>query len=207
MASPQLNVCWAVVGPPKTKAGSREIALDDVMSAVLAEHRAEQEAECAAAGEAWVETGLVYVNADGTPLNPDYVSRHFQTLCRQAGVPVIRFPDTRHVSITLALLAGVLLKVVSARAGHSSTWFTADRYVYVDSAVNRKAAEQIAAVFDSAPTGAGTNRPGRHRTRADRPGRRLCDRGVTARGSGAENLRRARRSRRETAGQSGGSGI
>jgi integrase len=90
-------------------------------------------------GEAWVETGLVYANADGTPLNPDYVSRHFQTLCRQAGVPVIRFHDARHVSITLALLAGVLLKVVSARAGHSSTWFTQDRYVY--HAVNRKAAE------------------------------------------------------------------
>lgn len=76
------------------------------MSAVLAEHRREQEAERAAAGDAWVETGLVYVNADGTPLNPDYVSRHFQTLCRQAGVPVIRFHDTRHVSVTLALLPG-----------------------------------------------------------------------------------------------------
>jgi hypothetical protein len=52
-----------VIGPPK--AGSREIALGDVMSAVLAEHRAEQDAERAAAGDAWVETGLVYVNADG----------------------------------------------------------------------------------------------------------------------------------------------
>ena len=158
-----------VVGPPKTKAGSREIALDDVMSAVLAEHRAEQEAERAAAGDAWVETGLVYVNADGTPLNPDYVSRHFQTLCRQAGVPVIRFHDSRHVSITLALLAGVLLKVVSARAGHSSTWFTADRYVYVDSAVNRKAAEQIAAVFDL----------GAHRSRNEQAGTATDERGRT----------------------------
>lgn len=149
-----------VVGPPKTKAGSRPLALDDVMTSVLVVHRAEQEVERAAAGEAWVETGLVYVNADGTPLNPDYVSRHFQTLCRQAGVPVIRLHDARHVSITLALLAGVLPKVVSARAGHSSTWFTLDRYVYVDHAVNREAAETIAQVYDL----------GAHRTRADQGG-------------------------------------
>jgi integrase len=148
-----------VVGPPKTKAGSRPIALDDVMSAVLAVHRGEQDAERMSAGEAWVETNLVYVNADGSPLNPDYVTRHFGTLCRRAQVPVIRFHDLRHVSITLALLAGVLPKVVSARAGHSSTWFTQDRYVYVDRAVNREAAEQIAAVFDL-----GTHRTGQDRT-------------------------------------------
>jgi len=157
-----------VVGPPKTKAGSRPIALDDVMSAVLVVHRREQEAERAAAGEAWANTNLLYVNADGTPLNPDYVGRHFQTLCRHAGVPVIRFHDLRHVSITLALLAGVLPKVVSARAGHSSTWFTQDRYVYVDHAVNRDAAEQIAAVFDL-----GAHRTGRSdsATDPDGPGR------------------------------------
>lgn len=137
-----------VVGPPKTKAGGRPVALDGETTAVLAVHRDEQDAERAAAGEAWVETGLVYVNADGTPLNPDYVSRHFKTLCRRAGVPVIRLHDARHVAITLALLGGVLLKVISARVGHSSTWFTADRYVYVDSAVNRDAAETIAKVFD-----------------------------------------------------------
>jgi hypothetical protein len=64
------------------------------------------------------------------------------------------------VSITLALLAGVLLKSVSARVGHSSTWFTADRYGYVDHAVNRDAAETIAKVFDL----------GAHRTRPEPPG-------------------------------------
>jgi integrase len=157
-----------IVGPPKTKAGSRPITLDDMTSAVLAVHRAEQDKERAEVGDGWAETNLVYVNSDGTPLNPDYVTRHFRTLCRRAGVPVIRFHDLRHVSITLALLAGVLPNVVSARAGHSSTWFTQDRYVYVDHAVNRAAAEQIAAVFDlgahrtrQRPTGTEPNRPGR----------------------------------------------
>jgi integrase len=163
-----------VVGPPKTKSGSRPIALDDMLSAVLAVHRDEQDRERAAAGDGWAETGLVYVNADGTPLNPDYATRHFKTLCRQAGVPVIRFHDLRHVSITLALLAGVLPKVVSARAGHSSTWFTQDRYVYVDHAVNRNAAEQIAAVFDLGTrrtTDPVRDRAGRGRT--DREGGRV----------------------------------
>lgn len=44
--------------------------------------------------------------------------------------------------------------------GEEAAAFTADRYVYVDSAVNRKAAEQIAAVFDL----------GAHRSRNERAG-------------------------------------
>lgn len=69
----------------------------------------------------WTDTEPLYVNADGPSLNPKYVGRYFRTLCRHAGVPVTRFHDLRHVSITLALLAGVAPKVVLARAGHSST--------------------------------------------------------------------------------------
>ncbi len=89
--------------------------------------------------------------------------------------------------ITLALLAGVLLKVVSARAGHSSTWFTADRYVYVDHAVNRKAAEQIAAVFDLGAHRSRNEQAGTAPDEGGRTGRRPCDRSVTKRGSGAED--------------------
>jgi len=135
-----------VVGKPKTKAGERAVTFDGGTAAVLARHQGEQEAERRAWGEAWTETGLVFTAEDGSALSPDYVSRRFKALCKKAGVPVIRLHDLRHTSATLGLLAGVSIKAISARVGHSSSWFTADRYVHVDHAVARDAAERIAEV-------------------------------------------------------------
>jgi integrase len=67
-------------------------------------------------------------------------------LAARAGVPVIRFHDLRHTSASLGLLAGVSVKATSSRVGHSSSWFTADRYVQVLDAVARDAADRMAEV-------------------------------------------------------------
>lgn len=39
------------------------------------------------------------------------------------------------------------IKAISERVGHSSSWFTADRYVHIDHAVARDAAGRIAQVI------------------------------------------------------------
>lgn len=139
-----------VIGPPKTKAGSRPVWFGADTAAVLADHRARQAAERAAWGEAWIDTGLVFTREDGSALRPDHVSRRFQTLAKRAGVPVIRFHDLRHSSISLGLELGVALKVMSERAGHSSSWFTADTYAHVDRAQARDAGERIGLVVSLA---------------------------------------------------------
>ena len=77
-------------------------------------------------------------------LSPEQVSRRFKLLARQAGLPVIRFHDLRHTSASLALAAGVPMKVVSERLGHSSTGITADLYTHVAPALARDAADAIA---------------------------------------------------------------
>jgi integrase len=136
-----------VAGRPKTKAGERPVTFDEDTLDVLTEHRLEQAADRDAWGNAWTDSELVFVREDGSPLDPDAVSRRFKALCDKAGVPVIRFHDLRHTSATLGLLAGVTIKVISERVGHSSSWFTADRYVHVDRAVARDAAERIAQVI------------------------------------------------------------
>ena len=139
-----------VVGAPKTRAGVRPLWFDEYTAQVLAEHRQRQEAERAAWGEAWVDTGLVFTREDGSPLNPDHVSRRFRTLAKRAGVPVIRFHDLRHTSISLGLERGVDIKVMSERVGHSSSWFTADTYAHVGNAQAREAGERIGSVISLA---------------------------------------------------------
>lgn len=62
----------------------------------------------------------------------------------------IRFHDLRHTSASLALAAGVPMRVVSDRLGHSTTAITADLYTHVVPSVAREAAEAIAGTVATA---------------------------------------------------------
>jgi integrase len=137
----------AVVGTPKTKRGSRVVPVDQATAQLLRRQREAQGVERTAWGEAWNEQGLAFTREDGRPLRPEYVTRHFQALTKEAGLPIIRLHDLRHTNASIALAAGVDLKVVSDRLGHSTTAITADLYTHVSRGVGRVAAEKIAEVL------------------------------------------------------------
>ena len=61
-------------------------------------------------------------------LHPEYVTRHFERLARNGGLPPIRLHDLRHGAATLALAGGADLKTVSEMLGHSTITITADTY-------------------------------------------------------------------------------
>jgi len=138
----------AVVGTPKTKRGTRIVPLDATTVHHLRAHREVQELEKSAWGPAWNDQRLVFTREDGRNLRPEYVTRHFQNLAANAGLPVIRLHDLRHTNASLALAAGVDLKVVSERLGHSTTAITADLYTHVHRGVGRAAADKIASVLE-----------------------------------------------------------
>jgi len=133
-----------VVGTPKTKHGSRVVSLDTVTVATLRRHRSVQELERSAWGAAWNETGLVFTREDGCGLRPQHATKHFAALARQLELPVIRVHDLRHTHASVALAAGVDLKVVSERLGHSQISITADLYTHVSRGVSQAAADKIA---------------------------------------------------------------
>ncbi|MBF5083098.1 tyrosine-type recombinase/integrase [Quadrisphaera sp. INWT6] len=139
----------SVVGAPKTRRSSRLVSLDRATVAALRHHAARQAEEQRVWGDAWEGTGLVFTRENGSALRPEFVTRRFQALAEQAGLPVIRLHDLRHTSASLALRAGVPLKVVSERLGHSQTAITADLYTHVEEQVSRDAARRIAGVLDS----------------------------------------------------------
>ena len=139
-----------VVGTPKTKRGARVVPIDVDLARALCLHRESQLSEERLWGGAWQATGLVFTREDGRPLRPEYVTRHFQALTRVAGLPPIRLHDLRHTNASLALSAGVDIKIVSDRLGHSTTAITADLYTHVHRGVGREAADRIAATLRSA---------------------------------------------------------
>ncbi|MFJ4684747.1 tyrosine-type recombinase/integrase [Streptomyces sp. NPDC088789] len=96
--------------------------------------------------EAWVESNRVWTHENGEPLHPDWISRRFNRLVEQSGLPPIRLHDTRHLSATLALLGKADIKVVQERLGHSSRQITSDTYTSVLPQLLSAEAESTSAV-------------------------------------------------------------
>ena len=133
-----------VVSTPK--AGSqRQILLAPATVAALRQHRTVQLQERLALGEAWTDTGYVFVDEAGQPYHPHSYLAMFRRACARAGVPPIRLHDVRHTMATLALQAGVHPKVVQEQLGHSAINVTMDIYSQVPQAVRRESASKIAA--------------------------------------------------------------
>jgi integrase len=82
-------------------------------------------------GEAWTETGYVFVREDGKPIDEGTVTRLFSKLLKRAGLRHNRLHDLRHYHATELLRLGTPLHVVSKRLGHATTSVTADIYAHV----------------------------------------------------------------------------
>jgi Phage integrase family len=139
-----------VLCPPKTARSERAVALDRTTVAVLRAHWTAQDAERAALGDGYHDSGYVFTCLNGDPMAPDRLSRTFRRLSDEARLPPVRLHDLRHGAATLALAAGADLKVVQDMLGHSSIVLTADTYTSVLPEVARKAAEDTAALIIAA---------------------------------------------------------
>ncbi len=123
------------------------IALDPDTTAVLSDHRRRQLEERLAAGPAWNEDGLVFCWEDGSPIHPHNPTRWFRKLTDELDLPHIRLHGLRHTYATVALKAGIDVKVLSARLGHASTTITRERYQHVTPEMDAEAAAVVAATI------------------------------------------------------------
>ncbi len=130
---------------PKTRSGRRVVAIDSVTVEALRQHRLRQSEERLALGLGRSpEDGLVFCHEDGSPLRPNAVSQMFKRLVRSSGVRRIRFHDLRHTWASLALAAGVHVKVVQEQLGHSTSAITLDVYSHSIPAMRDDAAARVA---------------------------------------------------------------
>jgi integrase len=99
------------------------------------------------AAPVWEDSGRMFTTELGAPLNPDWVSRRFRALAREAGLPEIKFHAARHTAATLALQAKVETRIVSETLGHSTTRITEDLYQHVSVQMQVGAAETVVALL------------------------------------------------------------
>jgi integrase len=86
----------------------------------------------------------VFASSNGIPLRGDVLYKsHFLPALRHAGVPTITLYALRHTAATLLLEAGVPMKVVQERLGHSTMLLTADTYSHVSATLQERAVEEL----------------------------------------------------------------
>jgi len=134
---------------PKTAAGRRSIPLDDHLVAELRSHRARQAQERLAAGEAWEDTGYLFVDELGRPYRPETISRMFTHLSADAGLRRLRFHDGRHTAASLMLAAGESPKVVAEILGHSSPVITQVVYQHLMPGMGEAAGARLTGLLAS----------------------------------------------------------
>jgi integrase len=130
-------------GQPKTSHGRRTVVLPAALVDSLRAHRRAQLQLRLKQGSAYVDKDVVFADAEGNPVHPNTLRKHFVKLLADAGVPPLRFHDLRHTNATLSLAAGVNPKVVSERLGHSNIGITLDTYSHVSEAMQRQAVADI----------------------------------------------------------------
>jgi integrase len=133
-----------VVGPPKSSAGARAVAIENETARRLGWHRCRQGLEVLRASGETVTPELVFTTDARLPLDPAFVSRHFDRLVACHGLPRTRLHDLRHTSASIGLASGESLLEVSRRLGHSSITVTADIYSHVSPVMAKESAERLA---------------------------------------------------------------
>jgi len=130
----------ASVGRPKSRASVRTIGLDADTVEVLRSWHASQRRELDFVG---VASPLVFTGADGSLTHPQTLALQFRRAVAGTGRPDVGLQGVRHTHATMLLEAGVPLKVVSERLGHSTISITADTYQHVLDHMQDQAADAM----------------------------------------------------------------
>ena len=129
-----------VEAPLKTKNSYRSVSIGQDAVKILKEQRSKTNSE------------YVFPSPTGGPISPDSVLNMLHRVLKRAGLPKIRFHDTRHTFATVALQSGVAIKTVSGMLGHYSAGFTLDTYAHVTTQAQRQAANTMANILSIAST-------------------------------------------------------
>ncbi len=136
-----------VVDEDPKGASERDIPLGNAMIALLREWQATWDRMRAEAGDRWRGEDRVFVwdrgRSRGRPYHPSYFTHRFPELCDAAGVPRIALHDARHSSATISAGAGVGIKVLQARMGHSDAKILTGIYLHLVGAAERAGADVI----------------------------------------------------------------
>jgi integrase len=106
---------------PKSKAGTRDISLPDIVVNTLREHRRQQlELRLALGLGKTADDTLLFSRPDGSPQSPHALSKEWAAAAAEIGLSAIRFHALRHTHASHLIDAGIDVVKISKRLGHGS---------------------------------------------------------------------------------------
>lgn len=152
---------------PKTDQAMASVVIDSETVSVLKERQEQQlaernvwnaqAAEKRARGEEaydWLDTGKIWTSEDGSWLHPDVVSREFDRIMDQAGLPPINLRDLRHCAAGLVKAGGGDIHDAKVKLRHGTITLTADTYTPLFTEYEQALVERSAAAVPRARRGA-----------------------------------------------------
>ena len=115
----------------KTATSNRLLPLTSSMRSYLLAVKKSQEADKDLLGDGYTDSGYICVQKDGKPINPDFVTHHFQRKLKGSNLPVIRFHDLRHSAVYALRKGGCDAKDIQVWLGHSDIGTTLNVYGHV----------------------------------------------------------------------------
>jgi len=122
------------VGPPKTAAGIRDVAVPPHIRPILLEHL-----------RSYVDASpdaLLFAGPDGGHMRPDHYRLHWRKARAAIGKPRLRVHDLRHVGAVLAAQTGATTAELMHRLGHTTPEM-ALRYQHVAAGRDAEIAERL----------------------------------------------------------------
>lgn len=138
------------VQTPKTQASNRVISLDTMTISILKSWKHEQKKELFILGfNALASDQLVFSNSKNKMINNTVIASKLKKIAQQAGIYCITLHGFRHTHASLLFNAGVDIKQVQARLGHSKVQTTLDIYTHVVKNKADKVADKFAEYVNS----------------------------------------------------------
>lgn len=126
---------------PKTTGSRRVVPMIPLVHAALTHHRSITASDPS-------PHGLLFANADGSPIWPNRDSEAWHDTLDRAELPSVPLHTARHTAATLLLELGVDAATIAAILGHSDV-VTTRGYQHVDLALQRAALERLGRLLES----------------------------------------------------------
>ena len=136
----------------KTESSEAPLPLPELCVTALKLRSERQTADRERAGDAWVETGLVFTSRHGTPVEPSNFDRSFDRRIAKAGVPKITRHSTRKTCGSLLAALEVHPRVAMQILRHSKIAITMEIYTEVPSTATREALRKLGQWLDETGT-------------------------------------------------------
>ena len=133
---------------PKTENSKRTISMPDKLIDYLKEYEVWWLNQKKYLGDRLGNTDRLFCTEDGTDISPGLFRVWLQKTLAKVDLPKVTLHSLRYTNITLQLVAGVDMKTVSARAGHSKASTTSDFYSHFIKNSDIHASEILNKIFE-----------------------------------------------------------